>query len=267
MAIKEKSWEDYEYRGYFEHANRTDLIPVVRKAAKAANQRLLRMERAGLIKGVYARISGQLAQLGRRRFAESAGRLKNMSLQDLRHEYVLLRDWLSAKTSTVQGKINADIERYNTAKIRGFTGTLDEWIEASDAKVKYLEKKSFVASLEIGDTRLQVEIKNLENLKAKYEEFEQAYIETGNKAIEGFDKVISYLRQAEEVFNTIDKNLLTKDVEKTLTDKANELEKAMNEVKDNYFEAFEKAHADDIAKIDQALADKKAELKASINKK
>ena len=136
-----------------------------------------------------------------------------------------------------------------------------------DAKIKYLEKKSFVASLEIGDTRLQVEIKNLENLKAKYEEFEQAYIEAGNKAIEGFDKVIGYLKQAEELFNTIDKTLLTKDVEQILTDKANELEKAMNEVKDNYFEAFEKAHADDIAKIDQALADKKAELKASINKK
>lgn len=136
-----------------------------------------------------------------------------------------------------------------------------------DAKIKYLEKKSFVASLEIGDTRLQVEIKNLENLKAKYEEFEQAYIEAGNKAIEGFDKVIGYLKQAEELFNTIDKTLLTKDVEQILTDKANELEKAMNEVKDNYFETFEKAHADDIAKIDQALADKKAELKASINKK
>lgn len=131
MAIKEKSWDDYEYRGYFEHANRSDLIPVVRKAAKAANQRLLRMERAGLTNGVYARISGQLAQLGRRRFAESAGRVKNMSLQDLRHEYILLRDWLSAKTSTVQGKQNADIKRYNTAKMRGFTGTLDDWIEAS----------------------------------------------------------------------------------------------------------------------------------------
>ena len=131
MAIKEKSWEDYEYRGYFEHANRSDLIPVVRKAAKAANQRLLRMERAGLTKGVYARISGQLAQLGRRRFAESAGRLKNMSLQELRHEYVLLRDWLSAQTSTVQGKKKVDIRRYNTAVERGFTGTLDDWIEAS----------------------------------------------------------------------------------------------------------------------------------------
>ena len=131
MAIKEKSWDDYEYRGYFEHANRSDLIPVVRKAAKAANQRLLRMERAGLTKGVYARISGQLAQLGRRRFAESAGRLKNMSLQELMHEYVLLRDWLSAKTSTVQGNKNADISRYYTAKMRGFTGTLEDWIEAS----------------------------------------------------------------------------------------------------------------------------------------
>lgn len=129
--IKEKSWEDYEYRGYFEHANRTDLIPVIRKAAKAANQRLLRMERAGLTKGVYARISGQLERLGRRRFAESAGRLKNMNLQELRHEYALLRDWLSAQTSTVQGKKNIDIKRYNTAVERGFAGTLDDWIEAS----------------------------------------------------------------------------------------------------------------------------------------
>lgn len=129
--FKEKSWEDYEYRGYFEHANRFDLIPVVRKAAKAANQRLLRMERAGLTKGVYARISGQLERLGRRRFAESAGRLKNMNLQELRHEYALLRDWLSAQTSTVQGKKNADIKRYDTAKMRGFTGTLDDWLEAS----------------------------------------------------------------------------------------------------------------------------------------
>lgn len=131
MAIKENSWEDYEYRGYFAHANRSDLIPVVRKAAKAANQRLLRMERAGMTKGVYARISGQLDRMGRRRFTESADRLKNMSLQELKHEYVLLRDWLSAKTSTVQGKKNADIKRYNTAKMGGFTGTLEDWIEAS----------------------------------------------------------------------------------------------------------------------------------------
>lgn len=127
MAIKEKSWEDYEYRGYFEHANRSDLIPVVRKAAKAANQRLLRRERAGRTKGVYAGTMAALGRLGRRRFIEYKKRLDKMSINELRHEYVLLRDWLSAKTSTLQGLRAADDKRYQTAKERGFTGTQEEW--------------------------------------------------------------------------------------------------------------------------------------------
>ena len=127
MAIKEKSWEDYEYRGYFEHANRSDLIPVVRKAAKAANQRLLRRERAGRTKGVYAWIMAELGRLDRRRFIESKKRLDEMSINELRHEYVMLRAWLSAKTSTLQGLRAADDKRYQTAKERGFTGTQEEW--------------------------------------------------------------------------------------------------------------------------------------------
>lgn len=132
MAIKEKSWEDYEYRGYFEHANRSDLIPVVRKAAKAANQRLLRRERAGRTKGVYAGIMAELGRLDRRRFIESKKRLDEMSINELRHEYVMLRDWLSAKTSTLQGLRAADDKRYQTAVERGFTGTLDEWNQIAE---------------------------------------------------------------------------------------------------------------------------------------
>lgn len=132
MAIKEKSWEDYEYRGYLEHANRSDLIPVVRKAAKAANQRLLRRERAGRTKGVYAGIMAELGRLDRRRFIESKKRLNEMSINELRHEYVMLRDWLSAKTSTLQGLRAADDKRYQTAVERGFTGTLDEWNQIAE---------------------------------------------------------------------------------------------------------------------------------------
>lgn len=127
MAIKEKSWEDYEYRGYFEHANRSDLIPVVRRAAKAANQRLLRRERSGRTKGVYAGTMAALGRLGRRRFTESKSRLDKMSINELRHEYVMLRNWLSAKTSTLQGLKASDDKRYQTAKERGFTGTQEEW--------------------------------------------------------------------------------------------------------------------------------------------
>lgn len=127
MALREKTWQDYEYQGVYMQASTEDLRRVVRRAAKAANQRLLRRERAGRTKGVYAGTMAALSRLGRRRFAESKSRLDKMSINELRHEYVILRDWLSAKTSTLQGLKASDDKRYQTAKERGFTGTLEEW--------------------------------------------------------------------------------------------------------------------------------------------
>lgn len=127
MAIREKTWQDYEYQGAYMLASAEDLRRVVRRAAKAANQRLLRRERAGRTKGVYAGAIAALGRLGRRRFAESKSRLDKMSINELRHEYVMLRNWLSAKTSTLQGLKASDDKRYQTAQERGFTGTLEEW--------------------------------------------------------------------------------------------------------------------------------------------
>lgn len=127
MALKEKTWQDYEYQGAYMLASAEDLRSVVRRAAKAANQRLLRRERAGRTKGAYAGTMVALGRLGRRRFTESKSRLDKMSINELRHEYVILRDWLSAKTSTLQGLKKSDDKRYQTAQERGFTGTLEEW--------------------------------------------------------------------------------------------------------------------------------------------
>lgn len=127
MAIREKTWQDYEYEGSYMLASAEDLRRVVRSAAKAANQRLLRRERAGRTKGVYAGTMAALSRLGRSRFAESKSRLDKMSVNELRHEYVILRNWLSAKTSTLQGLKASDDKRYQTARERGFTGTLEEW--------------------------------------------------------------------------------------------------------------------------------------------
>lgn len=129
MAIREKTWQDYEYQGAYMLASAEDLRRVVRRAAKAANQRLLRRERAGRTKGVYAGTMADLGRMGRRRFVESTTRLEKMSVNELRHEYVLLRGWLSAKTSTLQGIRAADDKRYEAAKKRGFTGTQEEWNE------------------------------------------------------------------------------------------------------------------------------------------
>lgn len=133
MAILEKTWQDYEYQGAYMLASAEDLRRVVRRAAKAANQRLLRRERAGRTKGVYAGTMADLGRMGRRRFIESSARLEKMSVNELRHEYVLLRNWLSAKTSTLQGLKSMDDKRYKTAKERGFKGTLEEWNEIAES--------------------------------------------------------------------------------------------------------------------------------------
>lgn len=133
MAILVKTWQDYEYQGAYMLASAEDLRRVVRRAAKAANQRLLRRERSGRTKGVYAGTMANLGRMGRRRFIESTTRLEKMSVNELRHEYVLLRDWLSAKTSTLQGVRAADDKRYETAKKRGFEGTLEDWNEIAES--------------------------------------------------------------------------------------------------------------------------------------
>ncbi len=136
-----------------------------------------------------------------------------------------------------------------------------------EAKVKYLEQKAFVATIEVGDAKLEVELDNLEALKQAYDKLETALVTMGNNAIKGFDVTLNYLKEAEKTFTELDNKLKNLDVEGTLQAKAVEIENAMNEVKDNYFEKFESAHAEDIAKIDAELKAKKEELKASINQK
>lgn len=124
-----KSWEKYEYKGALSIANAEDLRPVVRRAAKAANQRLLRLEQKGYTGGVYAIAQKRLAQSGRRRFKERTG---SMDIAQLRTEYARLREFLAAKSSTISGKQAIDNNRYQTAASRGFTGTFEEFTDLSN---------------------------------------------------------------------------------------------------------------------------------------
>ena len=124
-----KSWERYEYKGALSIANTEDLRPVVRRAAKAANQRLVRLEQKGYTGGVYAIAQRRLAQSGRRRFKERTG---TMDIAQLRTEYARLRDFLSAKSSTIGGKRVIDDKRFQTAVSRGFTGTFEEFTDLSN---------------------------------------------------------------------------------------------------------------------------------------
>lgn len=117
-----KPWLHYELKNA-ETATAADLAKAVRRAAKAANQRLLRLERAGATGGVYKRTTDKL---GRKRFKE---RTDKLSLNALRQEYRRLRSFLSSKTSTVQGRSESDRKRYETAVRKGYKGTMDEFYD------------------------------------------------------------------------------------------------------------------------------------------
>lgn len=130
--IKQKTWADYDI-GDPSKASYEELKAAVRKAAKAANQRLLRLERAGATTGVYQAAMEDLGNMrmksgkptgGRRRFQENPGKL---TINQLRHEYRALRSFLSAKTSTVQGRKEAGDKRYQTAVANGYQGTPDQF--------------------------------------------------------------------------------------------------------------------------------------------
>lgn len=116
-----KTWADYDI-GDPSQADQYELSSAVRRAAKAANQRLLRLERAGATKGIYENAMYDL--VNRRRFRE---RTEKLSLNALRHEYKILRSFLSAKTSTVQGRQNTIDKRYKTALDHGFFGSLEDF--------------------------------------------------------------------------------------------------------------------------------------------
>ena len=138
------------------------------------------------------------------------------------------------------------------------------------AKIEYLEQRSYVASLEIGDLKVTAEIK-LAELKDAYEKMEQAYVEAGNAAVKSLDALIATLKNVEKQFDEVDKLLASFDFNSVLKTKTSEIEAAMNAAKDKFFEDFEAAHKDDLEKAQAALiaqkdAFKKSILDSSLNK-
>lgn len=135
--------------------------------------------------------------------------------------------------------------------------------ELREAKAKYVEQRSYVASLEIGDLKVTAEIE-LEKLYQVYEKAEENFVKLGDEAIKTFDQVIAELKEAETLFTKAEEMLKKFDIEGFLTSNAKDIEVAVNNVKDNFFDSFENAHKDDIQVINDQLAAHKASLKESI---
>lgn len=131
-----KPWEAYAPKGPNATSyTREELEQIVRRASGAANRRLKRLEEAGETKGVYKRALGMLETQGRTKFS---GAVKSMTRTELVAEYLRLRDFLSAKTSTKQGIADWKRNVYESLRDRGFTGSQEELSELFD---KYMTKE------------------------------------------------------------------------------------------------------------------------------
>ena len=148
-----KPWEAYAPKGPNATSyTREELEQVVRRASGAANRRLKRLEEAGETKGVYKRALGMLETQGRTKFS---GAVKSMTRTELVAEYLRLRDFLSSKTSTMQGVKSWKRNVFQSLVDRGFTGSQEELSELFD---KYMTKElEAVLSSDAVFTLLQTE--------------------------------------------------------------------------------------------------------------
>lgn len=133
-TVNRQGWQRYEYQGDVTTASKSELIPVIQRAAHVANERLRALERAGEAGGSYKMAQAYLSLHDRTRFPEGNRILKDMRYGRLQATYRELREFLSAESSTISGIARIRRSRYDTAVKRGFTGTEDEW---NTAVVKY----------------------------------------------------------------------------------------------------------------------------------
>lgn len=162
------NWANYDI-GDPKTVPRADLEAAVRKAAKAANQRLLRLERAGATTGVYMSAMQDLG-LDRRRFKE---RPQKLSIAELRHEYASLRSFLSAQTSTLQGRQKRLGKIYDTLVARGYKSSYDNaMFDLEKAFTEHIEQ--YFDSKTIYDAVVKGNIDLLETLVNKQDEIRAA---------------------------------------------------------------------------------------------
>ena len=124
--FRAKPWADYAQGEKPIKAYSTEqLRDINRRAAKAANSRLRALEKAGKTKWAYnmaARLTGKATP----RFVESQKAIDKMTRQQLEAQFYNLREFMTAKTSTVQGTRAHEQKVLQMAQEEGFQGTTEE---------------------------------------------------------------------------------------------------------------------------------------------
>lgn len=166
-----KHLQQYEFQAYswavFSRGNKVpnqyttwELKQIVKRASKAANQRLRKLESAGIEKWAYKSAQKALGD-NRKRYWE---RTDKLSRQELIAEYVRLRDFMTAKTSTLSGIRDYHKEQTERARALGFTGTDEELSFMYD---KYMDEE-FVKLIGSNIIRRLIIVNKKEDLEYLY---------------------------------------------------------------------------------------------------
>ena len=123
-------------------------------------------------------------------------------------------------------------------------------------------KKKVEVTISVGDVKVTAEA-DLSALEKAYDALYTQLENAGQQANDSLTSLISAMTKGQQALQAqYDK--LPSDITSALSDKAQELEDDLNKTKDAYFDAFEKAHADDIKAMNDALEQMKKDLIASI---
>lgn len=164
---------DYYSRGNRPPSSYTteELQKIVRKASKAANQRIRTIERSGM---KSAALYLMQRQTGKKRFSE---RVKSKSRQELVKQFVYLREFVGAQTSTITGIKAHRTAIINTYMARGFNGTEEE--------LEFLLNKYIGSQMSkfYGSTIVYQMI--IENDRASLEDYYKTWIEEQRKEAAG----------------------------------------------------------------------------------
>ncbi len=129
-----------------------------------------------------------------------------------------------------------------------------------EAKAELLRQKNYVARLEVNGEEYASASLQLQMSQEQYDKLLTAYEALGTQLNDALVLLIENLRKSEEVLRGME-DTFSDNIQKELQDKANALESAMNEAKDQFFAEFEAAHKSDIQSMEQHLIQQKNLLK------
>lgn len=134
--------------------------------------------------------------------------------------------------------------------------------ELRDKKAEVLKERSITFDVTIdGEKRASAELK-LKASEKDYDELVKRIEEIGNQADAAWTQAIEAAKTYEATLEGYKNQLLTdEEVKKKLNDEAANIETAVNNAKNSYFEKFEKAHGEDIKKAEADLEAYKQKLK------